>query len=107
MATRRLLGLCLAIFLAMQVAIPTLALFSERPARFGWQMYAAFPTLPDAWLVYADGREETVDLHQLFAVTRAEIDYAAALRASLCEVTDVAAIRIAPKDGSGETVPCR
>lgn len=103
---RSLAATLIAAFLAVQVAIPVIALLSDRPARFGWQMYAAFPQLPDAWLIHADGSEEPVDLTDLFAVRRAEIDYAAALRDQLCSVADAAAVRVVPAEGDAETVPC-
>jgi hypothetical protein len=93
------------LFLAWQVAVPVLGLFGPRPGRFGWQMYASFPAPPRAWLVRANGSEDLVDLGSLFAVERAEIDYARALRTGLCDATDATAIRVEQPDGE-VTVTC-
>ena len=69
----------------VQVLVPVVALFGPRPGRFAWQMYSALPDVPRAWTVAADGSEQPVDLDALFAVQRAEIDYAAVLRTGLCD----------------------
>jgi hypothetical protein len=105
-AKRLLAATFAAAFLTVQVALPVIGLFGERPGRFGWQMYSAFPSLPEAWLVRADGTQERVDLGPLFAMQRAEIDYVAALRAGLCDVAGATAIRVVPAEGDPETVPC-
>jgi hypothetical protein len=94
------------LFLAFQAAVPARALFAERPARFGWQMYANFPSLPDVFLVAEGGRETPVDLQHVLAVPRAEIDYAVAATRSLCG-DGIAAIRISDRDGSEDVVQCR
>ena len=81
-------------WLAFQLALPTLGLFGSRPAPFAWQMYSTLPALPDVWTVDAAGERHEVDVHDLFAVPRAEIDYVAALRAGLCEASDAVAVLI-------------
>jgi hypothetical protein len=101
------LTLAVAAFLVVQLAVPTVALFGPRPARFAWQMYSALPPVPEASVVWADGHEEPVDLSSLFAVQRAEIDYAAVLRAGLCGATGAAAVRIKLSDGGIEEIACR
>ena len=95
MSRRRIAAIALvAAFVAMQLLVPAVALFETRPARFGWQMYSALPRLPQAWVIDAAGAQRPVDLTDLFAVRRAEIDYEDVLRAGLCEATGAAAIRI-------------
>lgn len=97
----------IAAFLAVQLVVPALALFGERPARFGWQMYSAFPGMPEAWVVQADGTERPVNLTEIFAAQRAEIDYAAVLLAGLCDVTDAAAIKVQRADDAApEMMAC-
>jgi hypothetical protein len=96
-----------AAFVAMQLLIPAVALFESRPARFGWQMYSALPRLPQAWVIDSDGNQRPVDLTDLFAVRRAEIDYEDVLRAGLCVATGAAAIRIQGSAGAEmETLTC-
>ena len=93
---RRLLAISVlvAAFLAVQVLVPVVALFGPRPARFSWQMYSALPHVPLAWTVAADGAEQPIDLGPYFAVQRAEIDYAAVLRAGLCDEVLAPAVKI-------------
>jgi hypothetical protein len=88
------IGAFIAIFVACQVLVPSAMLFAHRPARAGWQMYSALPALPRAWLVDAAGHEEPVQVSSLFAESRAEIDYAAALRAGLCGVSGAVAVKL-------------
>lgn len=95
-----------AAFLAIQVVVPVAALFGPRPARFSWQMYSALPDMPQAWVVEPDGSETALDLGLLFAVQRAEIDYAAVLRAGLCDATGAAAVRIKPAHAEAEVIAC-
>jgi hypothetical protein len=94
-------------FLALQLAVPAVALFGPRPARFAWQMYSALPDVPKAFAVEADGTEHPVDLQRLFAVQRAEIDYASVLRTGLCDATGSSAIRLEFADGRDQEIPCR
>lgn len=95
-------------FLAVQVLVPLVGLFGPRPARFSWQMYSALPRVPHAWTVAADGTERPIDLGPLFAVQRAEIDYAAVLRAGLCDKVSAPAVRIQEDESSEpELIACR
>jgi len=109
MSTRRALAIAFfSAYLIVQLTVPTLALFAERPARFGWQMYSALPSAPRAWVVQADGTEQPVDMTRLFAVQRSEIDYASALIAGLCKATGATAVKVQRGEGSpSETVTCR
>lgn len=103
----RLLAGLIAGFLVVQVAVPGIALFGPRPARFGWHMYSALPPVPQVWLVHADGTEEEVDLSRLFVVQRAEIDYADAVRSRLCRLAGAAEIRMRRASGDEtESIRC-
>jgi hypothetical protein len=95
------------LFLVWQLAMPTAALFGPRPERFGWQMYSAFPELPKAWTIDAKGAETSVEVKQFFGQLRAEIDFAAALRAGLCDATGAVAVRVADPRGTTEVIECR
>lgn len=109
-ASRRtlLVSVLIVAFLGLQLIVPTAALFGPRPARFAWQMYSALPDVPRAWTIGPDGSEQPVDLGALFAVQRAEIDYAAVLRAGLCEVTGAPAVKIQADDADEpEVITCR
>jgi len=104
---RRFLVAAVFAFLAAQVVVPAVALFGPRPARFSWHMYSALPPVPEAWTVAADGTREQVDLGRIFAVQRAEIDYAAVVRAGLCTVVDARAVEIRQSaDAPVETITC-
>ena len=102
-----LLAAAIIAFVVVQLAVPAIALFGPRPARFAWQMYSALPPVPQAWVVNADGSETAVDLSSLFAVQRAEIDYVSVLRAGLCEATGADRVRIQSLTGEQETMACR
>ena len=94
-------------FLALQLLVPLMALFGPRPGRFSWQMYSALPRVPHAWTVAADGAETPIDLGPLFAVQRAEIDYAAVLRAGLCDKVAAPAVKIQEDESSEpELIAC-
>ena len=109
-ADRRTLviGAIIVLFLAWQVLVPAAMLLAHRPARAGWQMYSALPHLPQAWVVDASGHEQPVEVSPLFAENRAEIDYAAALRAGLCNASGAVAIKIwEPGQPAPELIECR
>ncbi len=96
----------LAIFLVWQLAMPTAALFGPRPQRFGWQMYSTFPELPKAWTIDAAGVETQVEVKQYFAQLRAEVNFAAALRAGLCDASGAVAVKVSDPRGTTETIRC-
>lgn len=95
------------VFLGWQLAVPTAALFGPRPERFGWQMYSAFPDLPKAWVIDAQGVETPVEVKQFFAQLRAEIDFAAALRAGLCDASGAVAVKVSDPRGTTQVIECR
>jgi hypothetical protein len=96
----------LAVFLVWQLVIPTAALFGPRPQRFGWQMYSTFPDLPKAWTIGATGIETQVDVTEYFAQIRGEVDFAAALRAGLCDASGAVAVKVSDPRGTTEIVQC-
>jgi hypothetical protein len=95
-----------ALFVVIQFTVPVLALFGPRPARGGWQMYSSFPDVPSVWLIDAAGHETEVDADQLFAGLRAEIDFAAALRAGVCDASGAVAVKLSDSRGT-EVIECR
>jgi hypothetical protein len=97
----------IAIFLVWQLVVPVAALLGPRPQRFGWQMYSTFPELPKAWSVDAAGVETPLEVKQFFAQLRAEVDFAAALRAGLCDASGAVAVKVSDPRGITETIPCR
>lgn len=92
-------------FVVIQLAVPMLALGQPRPARFGWQMYTAVSSLPEVRLEAADGTTSTVDLADLLARERADVDVSAALARHLCATTDAAAVLVT-SGGEEERVAC-
>ena len=96
-----------ALFVVLQFAMPAAALFAHRPVRGGWQMYSAFPDVPSVWLIDAAGHETAVDANQYFAQLRAEIDFAAALRAGLCDASGAVAVKVSDSRFTTEVVECR
>lgn len=95
-----------ALFVVVQFTVPAVALFGPRPARGGWQMYSAFPDVPTVWLIDAAGHETQVDADRMFAQLRAEIDFAAALRAGVCDASGAVAVKLSSREGT-EVVECR
>ena len=96
----------LAIFLVWQLAMPAAALLGPRPQRFGWQMYSTFPELPKAWTIDGTGAETQVEVKQYFAQLRAEVDFAAALRVSLCDASGAVAVKVSDPRSGTETIKC-
>lgn len=90
----------------VQVTIPTLALFEQRPVRFGWQMYSTLSAPPQAEVEHPDGRLTAVDLQPLVADFRAEIHWSQPLVEHLCGDADVRAVVVTDRDGTNR-VPCR
>lgn len=71
MGMRAALGLA---FLTLQVIVPAALLFARRPARFGWQMFAAHTTAPMFAVEHADGSRALVDVDDYFAFRRGDLD---------------------------------
>ncbi len=74
----------LTVALAVMVGVPTLALFADRPARFGWQMYTvAFPA-PRGWIREADDSLREIDFLDRFAVLRGDLSEPDAVARAVC-----------------------
>ena len=102
---RRALLALVAIGLAVQVVVATVAFAEHRPARYGWQMYSAIPENPRAWSIH--GREERdLAVRDLLVHARAEIDLPRLIRERGCELVEGDAVRFELADGSRETIEC-
>ena len=105
---RRLLAAVIVAFVALQVAVPTLMLFQERAARFGWQMFSGARSDAEFVLVDRLGVERKVEVGDYVGKQRAEIDFEAVLPPYLCErEPDAVLVRMLTPDGRGEKEePC-
>lgn len=100
-----MLGVLIVAWLAIQVAVPTVALFHERPARLGWQMYTAVTDLPVVNVRETDGSMHSIDVRALVARERAEADFTTAIADALCRNASVAAV-IVDHAGKQSERPC-
>lgn len=74
-----------ALFVAVQVTVPVLALDGPRPARFAWQMYSVLGEPPAQYSVQlADGSARAVDQADHVAYPRPDVRVAEHLPAHLC-----------------------
>ena len=105
MRGRLLFGL-VAVFVAIQLAVPTVMLFEPRSSRFGWQMYSSARTLPEVVVIEADGSERAVDITDHIAGPRSEIDYVARFAEQACRLIDGPRIRVTPSNGAPIEVEC-
>lgn len=106
-AQNMLVALFVIAFIVIQLAVPVLALAQPRPARYGWQMYTAVPSLPRVTVEDADGRTQSVDVTDLVARGRAAADFSAALVDHLCETTDIVAPIMALGDRAYRRIAAR
>lgn len=89
------------VFLALQIAIPTLLLTATRPARWGWQMYSAFAVAPEISLQKVDGNVERLVLKDHLANVRYEMLQPGKLLPHLCALSsDVAAVQFHIQDAT-------
>jgi len=98
------------LFLALQVGVPLVRLFGPRPARFGWQMYAATTPLPTLVGVRADGGRDTLAVGDYFAFLRSDLAPSAfeRLPRHVCTVVPgLRAVEYQGLTGSPRLVPCR
>jgi hypothetical protein len=74
--------------LSLQIAIPAWALATrdDRPARFGWHMFASFEALPRVVLVEGGERLRLTrsGFDRIVPLPRTEIDYFEVLPAAVC-----------------------
>jgi hypothetical protein len=87
-----------AVAIALQVAIPTVALLEGPPSRFGFHMYSGQSAL-EVTVVDADGRTIPVDLDQWVARGRSELDWTDALPPRICaELPEAAEVTVRSGD---------
>lgn len=94
-----------AAFLVVQLAVPVIGLFRDRPASFSWHMYSTLGSLPDVTVGSTDGTEREVDIETLLGSRRAEVDYLPALMERLC-ADGIEWVRVS-QDEALELVRCR
>ena len=106
-------ALVCAAYLVVQVVVPAVQLLGPRPARFGWQMFAAHTIAPAFIVENADGRHARVDVDDFFAFRRGDLDPAVfdRLPPHLCrldpQITVVYERRVPDPAAPIETHPCR
>ncbi|MEZ4522721.1 MAG: hypothetical protein R3A46_13905 [Thermomicrobiales bacterium] len=100
--------LLIAIFLVVQIAVPTAALGLPRPARFSWQMYAGVRTTSEFVAVQGDGSEREIDPSDYLGNPRLDIDLADVLPGFVCETEPTVVFIRAEDQLSDEVVeyPC-
>ena len=82
-------------FLTIQIVVPILKLTSQRPARFGWHMWAARKKFPRFFVVLKDGTTKAADLSLHIGLSRGEMDFTEELPPHLCRVVpDITAVEI-------------
>ncbi|WP_206446188.1 hypothetical protein [Agrococcus sp. KRD186] len=100
--------LVLGTVIVAQIAVPTIALMHDAPARFGFQMYSGYHTGSITVLDYG-GTEIDVEFNALLPTgLRSELDWERYIPEHICsEVTDAATITIQRADRPETNVPCR
>ena len=82
---RRRLHAVVALVVLVQVAVPIWVLAEEqRPARFGWQMYAGVVSPLEITLVTRDGTHRTVARSEVLGRIRPELSYERRLAHHVC-----------------------
>ena len=95
-------------FLLVQMAIPAWQLARPRPARFGWQMYAAGPRAKAFAAVGRDGSVTEVALDEYIIRPRDDLDLLRYLPPAICARTGATAVRY--REGPGRQpieIACR
>ncbi|WP_153392537.1 hypothetical protein [Ornithinicoccus halotolerans] len=96
----------LAGVIALQIAVPAVALTLEPPTRFGWQMYSGY----DGELVVlgADGEALEYDVSALFAKhPRPELDWESRVVEELCRhVEGASSVAVTQGRQDRKVVPC-
>ena len=102
---------CVAVVLALQLAIPAVQLAGPRQQRFGWQMFSSAPLGPSLTAVTTAGERRPLVLDDYFAFRRGDLhpSYAARLPAHVCRVTPgVSSVEVlAPGADRPAVHPCR
>jgi len=106
-------ALLCGVYLTLQIVVPAVLLLGPRPARFGWQMFAAHTVAPAFAVEYADGHRALVDVDDFFAFRRGDLDPAVfdRLPAHFCRVdpsiVTVYEHRVPDPEVPIEVHPCR
>ena len=99
----------ICLYLAVQIAVPAMLLFADRPMRFGWQMFTG-SRLPWFYRLASDGTRTQVPLEEvreIVGVIRSELDYERYVPPQLCQRQPSA---VAIESARGRQVrrwPCR
>ena len=88
----------------VQVAVPTFALFQDKPARFGFQMYSGYGAGSITVLDTAGGEIAVDWSEQLPRTLRPELDWTTHLPEHACASIEGAADVIVEQDLTGRTV---
>ena len=95
-------------FLVVQILVPSWQLTKPRPARFGWQMYAAGTPASEFFVVGRDGSVTSVPLEEYIVRTRDDLDVLRYLPPAICARTGAAAVRYRDTAGHASAeIPCR
>jgi hypothetical protein len=81
---RRLAAAGFLTFLTVQILVPALQLLADRPARFGWQMFAGLREMPDILVVRPGGWVDTLPLRRYVGYPRAEMVFGPDLARYVC-----------------------
>ena len=92
--------------IALQLAVPVVALLNDPPGRFGFQMYSGLGGV-QATVVNAAGHTRSVDLEQVAAEPRPELDWTARLPEYLCSTVDDARMVHVHQSSSSRSLRCR
>lgn len=85
---------CLS-YLGIQLVVPVIQLGAPRPARFGWQMWAARRSVPAFVVLMKNGMRQPVAPSAHVGMSRVEIDLGEALPPHLCRVVaGIAAVEV-------------
>ena len=92
---QHLVRMFIALFLAIQLAIPALGLFGPRPGRFSWQMYSGVQTPANFKTVHQDGSVRDISAADYLVQPRLEMNLLQWLPEHVCSVDEtVTAFRI-------------
>ena len=95
-------------FLLVQVVLPSWQLTRPRPARFGWQMYAAGAPASAFAVVGRDGSVTPVALEEYIVRRRDDLDVLRYLPPAICARTGAAAVRYRDAASHAQVeIPCR
>ena len=95
-------------FLVVQILVPAWQLTRPRPARFGWQMYAAGAQASEFAAIGRDGSVTSVALEDYVVRRRDDLDVLRYLPPAICARTGAASVRYRRAAASEPVeIPCR